>query len=83
MPDTEQLHDLFQDHDSFSELLKACDTEEQAFKLLSAVEGVGKQIEEVVQADCDDIGSLEVGWIRLLWEAHHEQDTEVNHTPEQ
>ncbi|WP_232688580.1 hypothetical protein [Halobacterium zhouii] len=75
MPDTEQLHDTIGRYDSFAELLESADDEQHAHELLSAVEGVGVRIQEVIDTENDELAALEIGWLRLIWEVHHEEET--------
>ena len=74
MPDTEQLHETISRYDSFAELLESADDEQHAHELLSAVEGVGVQIREVIDTENDELAALEIGWLRLIWEAHHTEE---------
>ena len=73
MPDTEQLHDHVESFDSFVELLESLDSEQYAHEWISATEGVGHQVEEVIDAEADELASHEIGALRLIWEAHHER----------
>ncbi|MFB6185520.1 MAG: hypothetical protein ABEI86_01460, partial [Halobacteriaceae archaeon] len=70
-PDSDDIHELITEYDLFTELLEDLDTDRHSYEFLTAVEGVGKQIGEA-GVETEMLGDREVGWIRLLWEAHHE-----------
>ena len=71
--DTSQLHEPFQSHDSFESLLREINSLRNTHEQLVAIEGLGREIEEELPNKYSYHAHLEIGWIRLLWEAHHEE----------
>ena len=78
MPDTEKIHKLVQEEDTFEEFLVAVNDQQKFYELFVAVEGVGR--ETGFDLDLETIQEIDhfmIGWMRLLWEAHHGDPDQV------
>lgn len=75
-PHTDQLHGLIDAYDSFYILLDDLNTEQYSYEVLAAIEGIGKDIDQTTMEEYECLTHLEMGWLRMLWEAHQEDETE-------
>lgn len=76
MPDTEELHGLIDAYDSFYALLDDLNTEQYSFEVLAAIEGIGKDIDQTNLEEYECLTHIEMGWLRMVWEAHQEDGAE-------
>lgn len=73
MYDTDQIHELFRKYDSFTILLEDLNSEQRRYELGSAIQATGKEIDQSLPDDFLHLSDHDLGWIRLLWEAHHQE----------
>ena len=74
MPDTDRLHGPIRHYDSFSTLLDDVNSKRHTHEMLTGVEGVGTEIEENLPAELTHLSPMEIGWMWLLYEAHHDDE---------
>jgi hypothetical protein len=72
MANTEKIHKLVEEEDDFEEFLIAVNDQRKFYELFVSVEGVGRETGYELDLDTiEEIDHFMVGWMRLLWEAHH------------
>lgn len=81
MPDTRDLQEFINEHDSFEELAEKVDSERHSHELLTGVEGLGFEIDDVLEIDVEFLGAQELGWLWLVWEDLYDGDPSVQEVP--
>ncbi len=72
MPSTKRIHEMVKQQDDFEEFLVSVNDDANFYELFTSVEGVGRETHFGSKIDTiDEIDHFILGWLRLLWEAHH------------
>lgn len=77
MTTPEAVHEGLADHENFNELIEAVDRPRAALNIRTAVQLLGDKTEIQEDYRFEEYDIQEVGWLRLAWEAHH-QDSDNN-----
>lgn len=67
-PDRRELVEFVNEHDSFEELVEKVNTDRRSRKLLTDVETLGFEINEIIETEVEFFGAQELGWLWLIWE---------------
>ncbi|WP_259517415.1 hypothetical protein [Halanaeroarchaeum sp. HSR-CO] len=72
----DEIREFIRSKETFTELLKEFNTEKSTYELVTAVQGIGREIIEEERLHDSYLSPLEVGWLRLLWEQDAEENNE-------
>ena len=64
------VHEALALHEDFLELLEKVDTEETSRDLRETIKSHGGSTAGAYEHECTELDILELGWLRLAWEAH-------------
>lgn len=83
MTSSDEIHEVIIDYEEFEELLEKVDEYEAVISLQEAVRLHGESTAESFDFEPDEITNADIGWLRMLWEAHHERQQTLKSKPSQ
>jgi len=82
MQATDEIHEQVQGVDQFEILVDGLNNQTSLQELISIIESVGREIDENREGyRADEMDHITLGWLRIVWEAHHLEGNQATLEP--